>query len=66
MTLFLVVNQVLVARGSILATLQRQARIHKVIAIYEVSVRVGLHMAHNVIIKWSQKKHEAEYKASGK
>lgn len=36
------------------------------VAIYEVSVRIGLHMAHNVIIKRSPKNHETQYEASGK
>lgn len=35
------------------------------VAIYEVSVGIGLHMAHNVIIKRFPKKHERQYEASG-
>lgn len=36
------------------------------VAIYEVSVRIGFHMTHNVIIKWSPKNHKTQYEASGK
>lgn len=35
------------------------------VAIYEVSVGIGLHMAHNVIIKRYPKNHETQYEASG-
>lgn len=59
LTLFLVVNQVLVPRNPFPTALKRQGIIHKFIAIFEVSVRVGLHMAHDVIIDGSPKEHEA-------
>lgn len=39
--------------------LERQGIVYKAIAIYEVSVGVGLHMAHDVIIDWAPKNHEA-------
>lgn len=67
LTFLLVVDQVSVAYYSVqIALANGQAIIHKVIAVYEVSVRIGLHMAHNMIIKWSPENHERQYEASGK
>lgn len=58
LTLLSVVDQVWVVRLH-RAVLERQGIVYKAIAIYEVSVGVGLHMAHDVIIDWAPKNHEA-------
>lgn len=58
LTLLSVVDQVWVTRLR-RAVPERQGTVYKVIAIYEVSVGVGLHMARDVIIGWAQKNHEA-------
>lgn len=58
LTLLHVVDQVLVASSPIHTALKREAVIHKIIAVYEVSVRVGLHIAYNEVISRSPIKHE--------
>lgn len=67
LTFLLVVDQISVSCYPVqVFPAKGQAIIHKVVAIYEVSVRIGLHMAHNMIIKWCPENHERQYKASGK
>lgn len=58
LTLLSVVDQVWVVRLH-RAVLERQGIVHKVIAIYKVSVGVGLHVAHDVIIDRAPKNHKA-------
>lgn len=58
LTLFFVVDQVSVVR-LLGAVLERQGIVHKAVSIHEVSVGVGLHMVHNVIIDRAPENHEA-------